>query len=81
MISARIFVHPRCVQGPAAGALAAHLQGLGYDVNKVVAGPLNAKGHCELVRIINEGPLALALQRFDGTQFIHTKVPDAPEAA
>jgi hypothetical protein len=71
MAHARILIHPRCVAGPAAGALAAHLQGLGYDVSKVVAGPPNARGRCELVRILEEGPEGLRLQRFDMTEYFH----------
>ena len=75
---ARILIHPRCVSGPAAGALAAHLQGQGYDVNKVVAGPPNTKGRCELVRILEEGPEGMRLQRFDGSVYFHRAGNPAP---
>jgi len=83
MKSARIIIHPRCVAGPAAGALAAYLQGQGYDVNKVVAGPPNARGRCELVRILEEGTEGLRIARFDGTEYFHKigNPAPAPEAA
>lgn len=78
-MKARIFIHPRCIQGPAAGALAAHLQGQGYDVAAVVAGPMDKRGRCELVRILEEGAEGMRLQRFDGTEYFHRAGGTAPE--
>lgn len=80
-MSARVFVHPRCVEGPAAGALAAHLQNQGYDITKVVAGPPNARGHHELVRILEHSAEGLRLERFNGTAYFHKTGDPAPEAA
>ena len=80
---ARIIVHPRCVEGPASAALAAHLHNQGYDTTHVVVGPPNARGRCELVRILEEGPEGMRLERFDKTSYFH-KVghpAPAPEAA
>jgi hypothetical protein len=78
-MTARVFIHPRCVQGPAAGALAAHLQSQGYDVEKVVCGPSDARGRYELVRLLEDGPLGMRLERFDGTQYLHKKGQPAPQ--
>lgn len=80
-MSARVIVHPRCVAGPGAGALAAHLQGQGYDINRIVVGPMNKHGRCELVRIIDETPDSLILERLDGSRYLHKAGQQAPEAA
>ena len=82
-MSARIIVHPRCVEGPASAALAAYLQGQGYDIAKVVVGPPNALGRCELVRVLEEGPEGMRLERFDTTSYFHKVGHPAlhPEAA
>ena len=72
-MSARVIIHPRCVSGPAAGALAAHLQSEGYDINRIVAGPANKRGRCDLVRIVAETMEDITLERFDGFQFTHRK--------
>ena len=83
MIPARVLIHPRCVEGPASAALAAHLQAQGYDITKVVVGPPNARGRCELVRILEEGLEGMRLERFDGTSYFHKAghPAPAPEAA
>ncbi|MCR4302130.1 MAG: hypothetical protein NUV51_11005 [Sulfuricaulis sp.] len=78
MTHARILIHPRCVEGPASGALAAYLQGQGYDTVKVVIGPPNARGRCELVRILEEGPEGMRLERFDKTEYFHKVGNPAP---
>ena len=79
MTSARVLIHPRCVEGPASAALAAHLQGQGYDIARVVVGPPNAQGRCELVRILEEGPEGMRLERFDSTSYFHRAGDRAPQ--
>ena len=82
VLSARIFVHPRCLSGPASGALSACLQEHGHDLNKLTIGPANHKGHCELVRLLETRPDgSLQLERFDGFQFNHAPNTLPPRAA
>ncbi len=81
MTRARIFVHPRCVQGPGAGALAAHLQTQGYDIAKVVCGPSDSRGRHELARVLEEGAEGMRLERFDGTSYFHKTGQPAPAPA
>ena len=78
-MTARVFIHPRCVEGPASAALAAYLQGQGYDIARTVVGPPNGRGRCELVRILEEGPEGMRLQRFDQTEYFHRAGHPAPE--
>lgn len=76
---ARVFVHPRCWQGPALCALQAHLESLGYDSEKACLGPIS-KGRRELVKLLGTKPDGtLLLQRFDGHTFDY-KEPE-PEVA
>ena len=71
-MAARIFIHPRCVAGPASGALSAHLQEKGYDLDKVSIGPVSKRGHAELVRVHDADPNGtLNLERMDGTRFTY----------
>ena len=77
-MNARVIIHPRCINGPASAALAAHLQAQGYDIIKVVIGPPNARGRCELVRILEEGLEGMRLERFDGTSYFHKAGQPAP---
>lgn len=79
--SARIFVHPRCFSGPAAGALEAYLQGQGWDTTNILIGPPSPRGHCELVRHIQEVDGVTTYERMDGTQFAHVTTPPPPVAA
>ena len=51
---ARVIIHPRCLNGPAAGALEAVLQAKGFQPGELAIGPANAKGHCDLVRLIDK---------------------------
>ena len=72
---ARIFVHPRCLQGPASGAFTACLQEKGYNLDAISVGPANKKGHCELVRLRGTDPDGLLhLERMDGEQFEYRPV-------
>jgi len=69
-MTARIFIHPRCVQGPASGALSAHLQANGYDLNQLSVGPMSKRGYCELVRLHGTDSDGLMhLERMDGGKF------------
>ena len=83
MTGARIFIHPRCLAGPASGALTADLQGRGYDLNKITIGPASKKGHCELVRLLQVDPSGLLhLERMNGEKFDYQPVqPLSPVAA
>lgn len=68
-MSARVLIHPRCVEGPASAALAAHLQLQGYDIEKVICGPKGKRGFCDLVRIVKEEGTEYTFERMDGSQF------------
>lgn len=82
-MSARVFIHPRCWDGPASAALAATLEERGLDMSVIKIGPENARGHRELVRCVGEPGDALMLERMDGTRFLHKPghPAPAPEAA
>ena len=71
-MSARIYIHPRCVEGPASGALAAYLQEQGYNLDKVSVGPASKRGYAELVRLHPPSPDGtLNLERMNGGRFTH----------
>ena len=76
-MNARVFIHPRCLNGPAAGALEAVLQAKGFHPGELAIGPANAKGHCDLVRLIDRTDGVLTLERMDGYRFQHRE-PGAP---
>lgn len=85
-MSARVFVHPRCLAGPAMGALQAMLEERGLDPAVVMIGPPSPKGHCELVRQTARAGNRLTLERFDRTQFEYDctekeNTPDGGRAA
>ena len=67
--SARIYVHPRCFTGPASGALQAVLQEHGWDTENILIGPASPRGHCELVRHIQEVDGITTYERMDGSRF------------
>jgi hypothetical protein len=69
-MSARVFVHPRCLMGPALGALQAGLETRGFDMHTLVIGP-QLPGHtaCELVRYKHEIDGMTTFERLDGTTF------------
>lgn len=82
MPSCRVFVHPRCHEGPAAGALSAHLAGLGWDVGNLGIGPPDKRGRKELIRTLGPGMTGgLLLERMDGSQYTHHAGWPAPEGA
>lgn len=81
MTSARLYVHPRCLQGPALGALQAVLEAHGYDMTRTLIGPPSAKGHCEVVRFVSQTGDDMVMQRLDGTQFNHRLQPEGGRAA
>jgi hypothetical protein len=82
-MSARVYIHPRCLSGPAFGALSASLAERGYDLNSVRIGPPSKKGYCELVHergVSAEG--MMILECFDGGRFLYkSQEPLTPEAA
>jgi len=81
-MTAHVFIHPRCLTGPAAGALEASLANHGFEVGSLAVGPPSAKGHHELVRLIDRQGDVLTLERLDGTQFTHVlQDASAPEVA
>lgn len=82
-MNARVIIHPRCLNGPAAGALEAVLQAKGFQPGELAIGPPSAKGHCDLVRLISRYDGMLTLERMDGHRFQHRgrNVELDPEAA
>ena len=80
-MNARIFIHPRCLQGPAFGALQASLEERGYDFTKTLVGPPSAKGHCELVRFVDQVGDLMTMERLDGERFLHRLQPEGGRAA
>ena len=81
MTSARVYVHPRCLQGPAFGALQASLEERGYDMTTTLVGPPSAKGHCELVRFVKQEGDVMTMTRMDGATFIYRLQPEGGRAA
>lgn len=78
-MSARVFVHPKYLEGPAVGALEAGLTAAGLDCANLSVGPSDTRGRCELVRTIGPGKMGgLILQRMDGTEYNHHKGWPAP---
>jgi len=67
--SARVFIHPRCLSGPAWGALQASLEERGIDSDNAMIGPPSDQGYCELVRQIKREGSVATLERFDRSQF------------
>ena len=81
-MSARVIIHPRCLNGPAAGALEAVLQATGFHAGELGIGPPNAKGHCDLVRLIDKHNGLLTLERMDGHRFQYQeRSTEPPEVA
>lgn len=78
-MSARIFVHPRCMNGPAFGSLVAALDAVGMDTSNVNIGPENKRGHRELVRLVAAHDNGGMYERMDGTRFLHRTGSLAPE--
>ena len=81
-LNARIYIHPRCISGPASGALTACLQEHGYDINAVSIGPVNKRGYAELVRLhLPEPDGTLNLERMNGEKFTYKPVNPVPPSA
>ena len=72
-MSARVFVHPRCVpDGEANTRLCETLAAHGFDLDTVMIGPRDFRGRCELVHLREMHVDGSArYERMDGTQFIH----------
>lgn len=75
-MSARVFIHPRCLSGPAAGALYAGFEERGMNLGGLVIFPVPPKqvAH-ELVRHIAEADGRTTYERMDGVQFDHYSLP------
>lgn len=77
--SARVLIHPRCLAGPARGALESCLQERGFDISQVAIGPEHGKKKtCDLVRMIERTDTEITLERFDGVRFTHPVAPPEP---
>ncbi len=70
-MSARVYVHPRCLAGPCFGVLQMNLEERGFDMARTLIGPPSAKGYCEVVRFVSEREGHMTMERLDGTQFEH----------
>lgn len=79
-MTARVFIHPRCFDGPAQGALESALTERGLNVASMCFGPASARNHRELVTVVDNDETALLLERMDGTRFVHVLKPE-PEKA
>lgn len=84
-MSARIFVHPRCALDQDGGALAAHLEGHGYDMIQQIAVFYEApRKRYELVRRCGVFDATQYFERMDGSRFTHrmgVSHDSAPESA
>ena len=78
-MSARVFIHPRCWDGPAFGALAATLEERGFDLSVIKIGPRGTHNRRELVRELSFAGAYTRYERMDGTQFQHRMGEVAPE--
>jgi hypothetical protein len=74
-MTARVFIHPRCFDGPAQCALESSLIERGFDVNGMCFGPPSTRNHRELVTMVDRDETAMLLERMDGTRFVHTLKP------
>ena len=74
----RCFVHPRCHDGPALGALTATLEAAGLDCSNLGLSPVDRRGRRELVRTIVK---SVVLERMDGSRYAHKAGHPAPECA
>lgn len=79
--SARVFVHTRCLAGPAAGALQVAFEERGYNADTIRIGPPSGKGHCEIMRFVSQDAETMTLDRFDGVRIVHRTVPEPLRAA
>lgn len=84
MVSARIFLHPRCAVAPMDDACAAYLQSQGFDMREVAvfheARKIPFKSRYELVRPRGEIGVNQEFERMDGTRFVHRldKIHEVP---
>ncbi|MBK8772965.1 MAG: hypothetical protein IPM06_21385 [Rhizobiales bacterium] len=80
-MTARVIIHPRCLHGPAAGALEAVLHAHGFATGELAVGPPGERGYCDLVRLIDKDGDTLTLERMDGHRFEHRINTDEPQVA
>ncbi|MBT9176537.1 MAG: hypothetical protein DDT20_00856 [Firmicutes bacterium] len=80
MPSARVFVHPRCWDGPALGLLSAYLEAdRKWDTTSLKIGPLMTHRRRELVHETGIEGTSTTYQRLDGTTFTHRVGLPVPE--
>ena len=88
--SARVMVHPRCIDGPAMAALSAYLESdrkwdfanggeASGPAGQLTIGPLGTHHRRELVRAVEQEDEWTTYARMDGTQFKHRKGTPAPK--
>lgn len=78
-MSARVFIHPRCWDGPAHGALVASLEARGFTDDRLRIGPLGTHHRRELVLEIEQVGAYTMYERLDGSRFRHRMGQPAPE--
>ena len=70
-MTARVFIHPRCFDGPAQCALESALIERGFDLTSMCVGPPTKGCHRELVTLIERNETTMTLERMDGSRFVH----------
>lgn len=78
VVSARVFIHPRCLSGPANGAFQAALEARGFDGERFRISPASPRGHRELMRFIGEENGVLTMERMDGVRVVHRQPGASP---
>lgn len=78
MTSARIFVHPRCIGGPASGAMQAALEAGGTDMTNLVIFQHPHPKRYELVKVVEKGQIITTYERMNGEQFKWNGVAQLP---
>lgn len=76
---ARVFIHPRCWDGPAHGALVAGLEARGFTDDRLRIGPLGTHNRRELVLEIEQVGAYMMYERLDGTRFRYRAGEPTPE--
>lgn len=77
--SARVFIFPRCWDGPAQGALVASLNERRIDTTALCIGPLGLHHRRELVRLVEDRGASMVYERMDGSTFLHRMGQPVPE--
>jgi len=82
-MSARVFVHPRCMVDEAAQGLMQLALEVAYGLDKVAIGPVDDRGRREVVKLMLNQPYegVTMLERLDGAVIAHRNPDAEPEAA